>query len=97
VVNVEKAPQISAEKLLEYFAVDPETPLLKAVLAVLAGREEERKEEIMLANLTDSQRALCAGGLKEAAEAQEEIINLVKKGNEAKKGRPGGRRTDQTD
>ena len=84
VVNLQKIPPMSAEKLLEIFAVDPETPWLLAVLAVLAGIEEMTKERIMIGEMEDSLRAFYSGGIRHIAEAQEEIIKLVEKGNEAK-------------
>lgn len=86
-VHIQKPPVIDAAKLLEIFAVDPETPWLQAVLSVLAGREEVKKEEAAICELTDSQRSFHAGGIREMADAQEQILDLVKKGNEVKKGR----------
>lgn len=86
-VYIQKPPVVSAEKLLEIFAVDPETPWLLAVLSVLAGREEVKKEEVAICELPDSQRSFHAGGVREMADAQEQILDLVKRGNELKKGR----------
>lgn len=83
-------PVISAEKQLEIFAVDLETPLLVGVLALLAGMEEQGKEQVMICELKDSDRAFYAGGISKIADAQEQIISLVLKGNEAKRG---GRQT----
>lgn len=81
------APAMSAEKLLEVFAVDPETPLLLGVLAVLAGNEERAVESVMGVELKDSERSGYAGEIRGLAEAQERIIELVQKGNDAKQGR----------
>jgi len=86
-VYIQKTPVIGPEKLLEIFAVDPETPWLLAVLSVLAGREEIQKEQSAICELPDSQRAFYSGGVREMADAQEQIIDLVKKGNELMKGR----------
>jgi len=86
-VYIQRAPVVSAEKLLEIFAVDSETPWLQAVLSVLAGREEVKKEEAAICELPDAQRAFYAGGVREIADAQEQILDLVKKGNDLKKGR----------
>lgn len=83
---VTNIPGMNAEKLLEIFAVDPETPWLTAVLSVLAGMEEIAKENVAVCTLKDSERAFYAGGISVAAEMQERIIELVKKGNEAKRG-----------
>lgn len=86
-VYIQKKPALSAEKLLEIFAVDPETPWLLAVLSVLAGREEIKKEEAAICELPDSQRSFYSGGVREMADAQEQILDLVKDGNELMKGR----------
>jgi hypothetical protein len=82
-----KTPEISAEKLLESFAVDPETPLLAAVLHVLKGIEEIAKENASVCKMPDSERTFFAGGIAVAGEAQERIMDLVEKGNAAKRGR----------
>ena len=81
-----KTPEISAEKLLESFAVDPDTPLLVAVLHVLKGIEEIAKENVSVCKMPDPERAFYAGGISMAAEVQERIMDLVEKGNQAKRG-----------
>ena len=86
-VYIQKTPAIPAETLLEIFAVDPETPWLLAVLSILAGREEIQKEQAAICELPDSERAFYSGGVREMADAQEQILDLVKKGNELMKGR----------
>lgn len=86
-VYIKKPPVIGPEKLLEIFAVDPETPWLLAVLSVLAGREEIQKEQSAICELPDSQRAFFSGAVREMADAQEQILDLVEKGNELMKGR----------
>lgn len=76
-----KVPELTADKLLEYLAVDMETPLLVGVLHVLRGIEEIAKENASMCKLTAEERAWYAGQIAMAAEAQERIIELVEKGN----------------
>jgi hypothetical protein len=84
---VERAPVMSSEKILEALAVDPETPLLQAILAVLAGMEETEKEEVCSRKLYDRERAVIAGRLGMAAEAQERILELAAEGRKRKGGK----------
>ncbi len=81
-----KVPEMNGKKLLECFAVDPETPLLVGVLCVLAGMEELDKESVAVCNLEDSARAFYAGGISRMMDAQERILELVKRANEGKTG-----------
>jgi hypothetical protein len=81
-----KTPVMSSEKLLTTFAVDPDTPLLAGVLMILKGVEEIAKENAATCKLADSERAFYAGGIAVAGETQERIIELVNKGNAAKRG-----------
>jgi hypothetical protein len=89
VVNMPLKPVLTTERLQEIFAVDKETPWLEAVLAVMAGREQILAEMAANETLTDFQRAFCCGGLREIMEAQEQIIDLMKAGNKAKRGGKG--------
>jgi len=93
IVIVEKTPAMSSDKLLECFAVDPDTPLLKGVLSVLAGIEEMGTENVSTCALKDSERTFYAGGISSMAEAQGRIIDLVKDGNAAKRGEGTPRRS----
>jgi hypothetical protein len=93
-IVIEKKPVLDEDKLLEAFSVDPETLLLRGVLAVLAGLEEIAKERTATRGIGDSDRAFYAGGIDHIAEAQERIIELVRQGNEEKRGnrKEGGQR-----
>lgn len=93
-IVIEKKPVLDEDKLLEAFSVDPETLLLRGVLAVLAGLEEIAKERTATRGIRDSDRAFYAGGIDHIAEAQERIIELVRRGNEEKRGnrKEGGQR-----
>jgi len=88
-VVVERAPVWPAEKIVEALSVDPETPLLQGVLAVLAGMEEMEKEMAAMPKLGEAERAFVCGKLAMAGEAQERILELVRVGNERKKGKKG--------
>lgn len=86
-VVVERVPVMSSEKILEALAVDPKTPLLQAILAVLAGMEEIERDTVGSAKLTDGDRAYFAGKMAMAGEAQERILELAEEGRKRKGGR----------
>ena len=77
---------MSSEKILECLAVDPDTPLLVAILHVLKGIEEIENENVAAIGISDSDRTFYAGGINKIVEAQGLIIDLVRKGNDAKRG-----------
>ncbi|MFA5391936.1 MAG: hypothetical protein WC331_11005 [Candidatus Omnitrophota bacterium] len=79
-------PTMGARKMAEAFAVDPETPLLAAILAYLAGMEEIEHELIMTMEISDKERTFRAGCMAALAEAQEQILKEVQKANERKRG-----------
>jgi hypothetical protein len=79
-------PVMGARKMAEAFAVDPETPLLLATLAYLAGMEQVEKELIMGMDISDRERTFRAGCMAALAEAQENILKEVEKANERKRG-----------
>jgi hypothetical protein len=76
-------------KMLEALAVDPQTPLLVAVLDVLNQLEREAVERAY-----DAREALPRDRAAERgaalADAQEEILKLVEEGNREKEGRGEG-------
>ena len=84
--EVRTVPVLDHKKLLACFAVDPETPLLVGVLCVLAGMEEQDKEGVAVAELPPDMRTFYAGGISRCADAQERILELVKKANEGREG-----------
>ena len=81
-----RTPEMSAAKMLECFAVDPDTPLLVAILHVLKGIEEIENENVAVIGIPDSDRTFYAGGVSKIVEAQGLIIDFVRKGNDAKRG-----------
>ena len=82
-----RTPEMPAEKILECLAVDPDTPLLVAILHVLKGIEEIGVENVSICGIPDSDRTFYGGGISSIAEAQGLIIDLVKQGNDAKRGK----------
>lgn len=81
-----RTPTMPAEKILECMAVDPDTPLLVAILHVLKGIEEIENENVAAIGIPNADRTFYAGGISKIVEAQGVIIDLVKKGNDAKRG-----------
>jgi hypothetical protein len=80
------APVMSSEKIMEALAVPPETPIVQAVLNVLAGLEEVAKEQTAIPKLPDSERAYYAGGIGSLAEAQLRIDEIITEANKRKRG-----------
>jgi len=83
---INKAPVMSSEKIMEALAVPPETPIVQAVLNVLAGLEEIAKEQTAIPKLPDSERAYYAGGIGSLAEAQLRIDEIITEANRRKRG-----------
>lgn len=80
------APVMSSERIMEALAVPPETPIVQAVLNVLAGLEEVAKEQVAIPKLPDNERAYYAGGIGSLAEAQLKITEILEEANKRKRG-----------
>jgi hypothetical protein len=81
---------MDSQKLLEALgsASSPqggeEAPVIRAVLHVAAGREEEAREMCSARGQSDADLRYNSGKLADAIEFQEELIALVKKASEAR-------------
>jgi hypothetical protein len=84
-----KIPELSKEKLLEGFAVDPENKLLVSVIHLLKGMEEIAVENVAVAKQDPYEKAHFAGGIAALAEAQERIADMVVRANLRKRGEEG--------
>jgi hypothetical protein len=60
---INKAPVMSSEKIMEALAVPPETPIVQAVLNVLAGLEEIAKEQTAIPKLRIARGPITLAGL----------------------------------
>jgi len=73
-------------KILEALGAGEESPLVKAVLNLAAGREQEAREMCSMRVQSAEDLRFNSGKLADAVEFQEELIALVTKASQAKKG-----------
>jgi hypothetical protein len=73
-------------KILEALGAGEESPLVKAVLNLAAGREQEAREMCSMRVQNAEDLRFNSGKLADAVEFQEELIALVTKASQAKKG-----------
>ncbi|MCK9599137.1 MAG: hypothetical protein M0R06_08860 [Sphaerochaeta sp.] len=75
-----RIPEMPESVIIEALGVDPQTPVLLALLHVLKGYEEMAVDAVAHRQLTAEERAYHAGGIAWLADAQERILQLAEEG-----------------
>jgi hypothetical protein len=84
-VVVKRAPVMSSAEIRGELAVDPDAPVLRAVLALLAGLEETERELAGTRGMSAEDRAVTVGRMAMAGEAQERILEVVEEARKRRK------------
>ena len=77
------APPLTRQKLMEFFNVPFDTPLLHAVLAVLRGIEEEHAEDARMVSNAVAEKAQHTAAMFAVQDARDRLVDLVAKAQEA--------------
>jgi len=81
-----RLPVLDKNKILEGLAVEEDTPLVRAVLSIAAGREQEARENCSVQGQTDQDLRFNSGKLADAVEFQEDLIATMREANLRKRG-----------